>query len=87
MAKVTKQQLEIKEKQLELQERRALLKEAREKLQFERDYINLQKAGELRAALEAQYISDETSEKYTTLFQKKEFDYLIEKYYQILKNL
>lgn len=88
MAKLTKSKLELQEKQLELQERRALLKENRQKLEIEKTSSNLEKAEQIRLALEGIYLYEDSPDPtYTALFQKKEFDILVEKLFDILKNL
>jgi hypothetical protein len=86
--KLTKHQLELEEKKLDLLERKALLKEAKEKLVIERTYMELYKAGEIRAALTVPYLMNngvETTKEYG--FSEEEFLLLIKKYYNILKNI
>lgn len=89
-AKLTTKQLELQAKQLELQERRALLKEAKERLEFDREYIKIQKAQELRNGLSTCFILNEkdgitTAKEYG--FSGEQFNFLIKKYYNILKEL
>ena len=88
MGKLTKAKLEIQEKRLELQERRAILKENRQKLEIDKKGSDLEKAEQIRLALCETYIIEDGSEPiYSSLFQKKEFDILVEKLFNILKDL
>ncbi len=86
--KVTKHQLELQEKKLELQERRAMLKEAKEKLEFERAYIVIQKADQLRWSLSTSFIiNTDGNPTKESGFSDEEFMVLMKKYYSILKSL
>lgn len=86
--KLTKSQLELEEKKLEIQERKQALKEAKVKLEFEKDYINIERADQLRMALSTNYvINTNGNPTHESGFSDSEFMILMKKYYEILNKL